>query len=67
MGEDTKVAAAGERWKAAPALQSKRAEEEPPAVVLTLLAFSSLKCSTGERSILTFRSEIYQSGSELET
>ena len=64
MGEDTKVAAAGERWKAAPALQSKRSEEDPPAVaVLTLLAFSSLKCSTGERSILTFRSEIYQSGS----
>ena len=54
MGEDNKVAAAGERWKAAPALQSKRSEEEPPAVVLTLLAFSSRKCSTGERSILAF-------------
>ena len=51
-GDETKFAAAGERRQTAPALQSRRPEGAPPEV--TRLAFSSLRCSTGEGSILTF-------------
>ena len=51
-GDETKLAAAGERRQTAPALQSRRPEGAPPEV--TRLAFSSLKCSTGKGSILTF-------------
>ena len=51
-GEETKLGAAGERRQTAPLLQSRRPEGAPPDEV-TLLAFSSLRCSTGEGSILT--------------
>ena len=64
-GEDTKLAAAGERWQTAPLLQSRRPEGAPPEVIL--LAFSSgvasLRCSTGEDSIPNFGLEINQSNS----
>ena len=50
-GDDTKLVAAGERRQtAAPLLQSRRPVEAPPDEV-ALLAFSSLRCSTGEGSI----------------
>ena len=55
-GDETKLAAAGERRQTAPALQSRRPEGAPPEV--TRLAFSSLKCSTGKGSILTFSLKI---------
>ena len=57
-GDETKLAAAGERRQTATLLQSRRPEGAPPDEV-PLLAFSSLRCSTGdEGSILTLSLKI---------